>query len=113
MRCASTRARSDFKVRRETGLFTGVGLTHAEDVANRTTRRVAHHDDPAAEQSEADDTTLAIVLAKVIDFDGRSSEYELGIFEVEAALDERLLSLGRIVGDAHMVIVSTITDAVN
>ena len=42
MRCASTREKSDFEVRRETGLFTGVGLTHAENVANRTTRRVGH-----------------------------------------------------------------------
>ena len=67
MRCASTRGRSDFEVRRETGLFTGIGLTHAEDVANCATRRTAHHHDPALEHAIADDATLAAILASVID----------------------------------------------
>ena len=47
MRCESTRARSDPEVRREAGLLTVVGLSHAEDVAHRATRGVADDYQPA------------------------------------------------------------------
>jgi len=67
-------------------LFTGVGLTHAKDVTNRTTRRVAHHHDPSMKAAVTDDSTLAIVLASVLDLDSHSSENENGVFEVEATI---------------------------
>src|SRR5437773_1196495 len=40
---ASTLARSDFKVRREAGFLTVVGLSHAENVARGPSRGVADH----------------------------------------------------------------------
>ncbi len=52
---ASTRERSDFKVRREARLFTVIGLPHAEDVADRATRGVADDDHTAAERAVAED----------------------------------------------------------
>lgn len=42
---ASTLARSDFKVRRETGFLTVVGLSHAEDMARSTSGRVSDYDE--------------------------------------------------------------------
>src|SRR5450432_3748416 len=69
MRCASTRARSDFEVRCETGLLTGIGLSHAEDVANRATRRVADNHHPAFQGAVANDSSLAIALTSVFDLD--------------------------------------------
>jgi hypothetical protein len=53
-KCPSTRARSEPKVRREAGLLTVISLSHAENVANRTTRGVADHDKPANQQTEDD-----------------------------------------------------------
>lgn len=43
---ASTRARSDFKERRNAGLFAFIGFPHTENVAIRATRRVSHDNDP-------------------------------------------------------------------
>jgi len=42
-----TRARSDFKERRDAGFFAFIGFPHAEDVAIRATPRVAHDSHPA------------------------------------------------------------------
>src|SRR5450631_48222 len=65
MRWASTRARSEFEVRRETGLLTVVGLPHAEDVANRATRRVADDHHSTFQSAVANDPPLTIVLTGV------------------------------------------------
>jgi hypothetical protein len=46
---ASTLARSDFKVRREERFFTIIGLSHAEDMASGTSRRIADHDKPTGQ----------------------------------------------------------------
>ena len=85
-------------------MFTGVGLTHAEDVADRTTRRVAHHHDPSTENAVADNTMLAVVPASVVELDGDAGEYKGGVIEVEASIRKRLFSLGRIVVDAHRLL---------
>ena len=62
MECASTLGRSDFKVRRETGFLTMVGLSHAENVARSTSRRIADHHQAAREQAVTDDAGFAICL---------------------------------------------------
>jgi len=107
--CASTRARSEPKVRREAGLLTFVCLSHAEDVANRATRGVADHYEPAAEQTKAEDSVFTIVLALVLDLDRDAVEDSIGVLEVQTPLSQRALALGRIVCYAHVVIVSTRT----
>ena len=76
-------------------------------MANRATRCVAHHHDSASERAIADDAALAIVLASVFDLDRDTREDKSGVFEVEPTIRKRLLSLGRVVSDAHDVIVST------
>jgi hypothetical protein len=40
-------------------LFAVICFPHAEDLAIRATRRVAHHDKSILEQAEADDPLLA------------------------------------------------------
>ena len=65
MECASTLARSDFKVRRETGFLTIVGLSHAEYVARGAARGVTDYDEPPGEQSIARNRRAAQTLAEV------------------------------------------------
>jgi hypothetical protein len=82
MTWALTRARSEPKVRCETGLLTIVCLSHAEDVANRATWGVANHYQPARKQAEAENSAFTIVFAFVFDFNRHAPEYRLGVFEV-------------------------------
>src|SRR5712691_4791809 len=56
---ASTRARSDFKVRREAFLFAAIGFPHAENVATRTPRDVTTHDHACLETAVTDDAGFA------------------------------------------------------
>ena len=100
---------SEPKVRREASLLTIIGLSHAEHVAIRATRRVPNDYQSVFQASVADDSTFAVVLARVFDLDRRPFEDDQGILEVETALYERLLSLGWIVGQAHSDSVSTKT----
>ena len=55
MTWASTGESSDFKIRREAGLFTIIGFPHAEYVADRATRGVTDDDHTASERAVADD----------------------------------------------------------
>ena len=89
MRCASTRARSDFEVGREAGLLTVIGLSHAEDVANRATRGVADDHHTALEHAVADDASFSVILAPVFDFNGNAFEDEQAVVKVNAALGQR------------------------
>ena len=57
--CASTLARSDFKVWCETCFLTMVCLSHAENVARSASWRVPDHHQPARKQAVADDAGLA------------------------------------------------------
>ena len=107
--CASTRGRSDPEVRRDAGLFTIVGLSHAEDMALRATRGVADHDHPAFQLAEADDPPLTAFLANILDFDCHAPEYKGCILEILATLIKRLLAFGRIVGHSHLHSVYTLT----
>lgn len=78
MAWASSRSRSEPKVRREVALLTFIGLSHAEDVAGRATRGVSDHHQPARQQPEAQDAALTIVFAKVLDLDGQPSKHLSG-----------------------------------
>ena len=100
---------SEPKVRREAGLLTIISLSYAEYVANRATRGISNDYHPIFKSAVADDSAFAVVLARVVDLDCGSLEDDQGIFEVEAALLERPLSLGRIEGQTHWDSVSTKT----
>ena len=65
---------SEPEVRRETSLLTIIGLSHAEHVAIRATRRVPDDYKSALQETEADNATLTIILAPVFDLDRRTSE---------------------------------------
>jgi hypothetical protein len=93
MTCASTRCRSDFKERCEAGLFTGVCLPHAENVAILAARGVADHHNATSKQTVANDSALSVVQAVIVDFDGHSGEDLSCVFEVQASLGESLLAL--------------------
>ena len=105
----SARAKSEPKMRCEAGLLTVVGLSHAEDVANRATRGVADHYQPAGKQAKADHAAFTVVLACVLDLDRHALEDSPCVFKVQAAFSECSLALGWIVGDSHLVSVSTRT----
>lgn len=83
---------SEPKVRREASLLTIIGLSHAEHVANRATRRVPDDDHTVFEAAVADDSTFAVVPTRVFNLDGRTFKDDQGVFEIEAALFESLLS---------------------
>ncbi len=107
--CASTRLRSEPEVRREAGLLTIVGLSHAEDVTTRATRGVADYDDPAMQEAVADNAAFTIVLTIIYDLDSSACEDQQSVFKIQATLGKGLVALGRIVGDTHRVIVFTKT----
>ena len=99
MTCASTRARSEPKERRDTRLFAVIGFPHAEDVAIRATRRVANDNNTTVEQTEADDAEFTVVSAIVFDLECRSRENQLCVLEIESAFREGSCSLGRVIDD--------------
>jgi hypothetical protein len=97
--CASTRARSEPKERRDTRFLAVIGFPHAKDVAIRATRRIPYDDYPAAEQTEADDADFTVVPAGVLDLKRRALKDNFRIFEVEPSLLEGGCPLGRVVRD--------------
>src|SRR3954467_2271792 len=104
MECASTLARSDFKVRRETGFFTIVCLSHAEYVARCPPRGVADHDETARQQAITDDAALAVVLAQIFNLDCKALEDNSPVFEIQPAINQSACTLGRVEGDAHRLL---------
>lgn len=107
MTCASTRRRSERKVRCEAGLLTIVGLSHAEDMTHCATRGVPDDHQAALEDSETDDPCLSIVLPLVFDLGSQPIEDQCGILEVKSTMGQCPLALGGIVGDAHGINVYT------
>jgi len=65
--CASTRARSDFKVRREAFLFPAISLPHAEYVSTVASRDITDRNHTSFEHTKADDASLTIVPTCVLD----------------------------------------------
>ena len=104
MECASTLARSDFKVRRETGFFTIVCLSHAEYVASCAPRGIADHDEAAGQQAITNDATLAVVLAQVLNLDCNALEDDGSVFEIQPAISKSAYTLDRVEGDAHWLL---------
>ena len=99
--CASTRLRSEPKIRREAGLFTIVGLSHAEYVTVFATRGVADHDNSAVQQAVADDAEFAVILSIINQLDRCAREDEGGILKVQSSLSKGSGALGGVVGDRH------------
>ena len=75
-----------------------VGLSHAENVAKRTTRRVTDDHHPALQRAIAKDSSLTVVLTRVFGLHRDTRKYKRGIFEIESTISKRLVSLCRIVG---------------
>ena len=99
--CASTRARSDFKGRRDPDPFAFICSSHTEDMAIRATRRVANDNHSPAEDAKANDALLAVLLSSVFHFERDAREYQFGIIEVKSSFHQRASTLGWIVGDCH------------
>lgn len=107
MTCASTRLRSEPKVRRKAGLLTFVGLSHAENMAYCAPRRVPDDYQAALEHAEADDPGLSVVLPLVFDLGSQAIKDRSGIVKVKSAVGKSPVALGWIVGDAHRINVYT------
>jgi hypothetical protein len=99
--CASIRARSDLKVRREAFFFTVIGFSHAENVASRAAPDVPNYDQASLEMSVTDDPRFAIVFACVLDLNRNACEHRIGVAEIETSFRQGLSTLGRIEGDAR------------
>jgi len=89
MECASTLARSDFKVRRETGFFTIVCLSHAEYVARCTPRGVADYNEAPGQHPVANDAAFAVVLPRIFDLNRDALEDDSCVFKVQPAIGQR------------------------
>lgn len=95
IRCASARARSEPKVRREAGLLTFVCFSHAENVAIRAARGVADDHQSALEPAVADHPDFAIFLAGIFQVDRRSGEHDRRILMIKAPFPQCACTLGQ------------------
>lgn len=86
MTCASTRLRSEPKVRRKASLLTFVGLTHAENMAYCAARRVPDDYQAVLKYPEADDPRLSVILPHVFDLGSQSGEDSCGIVKVKSTV---------------------------
>ena len=75
IRWAATRLRSDFKVRADAGLFTGIGFPHAEDMAGHSALRVTNYNQTIHQIAKADYSDFAIVLASVLNLKGDAGKH--------------------------------------
>ena len=78
-------------------------------MAIRATRRVADNNHSIAQHAEANHAPLAVVISHIFCLEVRAGEDNFGIFKVKASFRQRYGALIRIVGDCHLVIVSTST----
>jgi hypothetical protein len=97
---ASTRARSDFKERRDACSLSFIGLPHAEDVTVRAARRVAHNDKASRQQPVADDALLAVVPPGVFDLYRDTGKDQRCVCEIQSTFGQRLRALDRIERDS-------------
>ncbi len=100
-----------FEVRRVAADFSGIALSHRENVACDSTGRVTNHDHAAIEKADTKHSSLSIVLPIIIDFQGEAGKDFTCRFEVEPALNKSPFSFCRVVGDSHVIIVYTISAA--
>ena len=113
IRCASTRARSDFKERRDTVLFAFIGFPHAKNVAISAARGVTDNDDSTFQGSKTDDVTFAVVFPGVFNLDRNSSKHNYGIFKIKTSFQQRKVTLSAVKRDFQVVIVYTTTKCCN
>lgn len=99
--CASTRFKSDFKIRPEALFLAVICFPHAEDMSTCAARHIAHNNQATRQVAIADHSDFTIVLSRIFDLNGCAPENQARVFEIESALDQRSQALGRIVGDAH------------
>jgi hypothetical protein len=104
MTCASTRARSEPEERRDARFLAVISFPHAEDVAIRATRRVAHYNDPSMKDTKADDSRFAVIPARIRDLESRAGKDKCRILKVESALSKGGRSFPRIEGDCHTLL---------
>ena len=109
MTCAATFARSDPKERGDKRLLAVIGFPHAEYMAIRATRGVANDNHSVPEHPKAEDSLFSVVLASVLGLKVRRFKYNLRVFEVELSFGEGPVSFWGVVGDSHVVSVSTST----
>ena len=109
MTWASTRVRSDFKERRDARFFAAICFPDAKDVAAIASGRVINNYHSTMQEPVADHPGFAVILAGVFDLQGDSRKDDSRIVEIQAPSREGSLALGRIVGYAYAVIVTTET----
>ena len=107
--CASTRARSEPKVRGEAYLFTVICLSHTKNVTHRATRGVADNHHAFGQLAVTNDPLFTVVLARILNFDCQAIKHGNRIYKVQSAICQRLFSFDWIVGDTNQVIVYTST----
>lgn len=109
VRCESTRARSDFKERRDTRFFAGIGFPHTEYMSRVAARCVPDYDHSTEQEPVTDDPGLTVILARILDFKGDAFKDDLRVLEGQATRGKRLVALDRVEGDTRMVNVTTET----
>ncbi len=107
--CASTRARSEPKVRGEACLFTIICLSHTKNMAHRAARGIADNHHASGQQAVANDPLFTIVLARIFNFDSQAIEHDNRVFKIQSTICQSLFTFGGIIGDVHVVIVYTKT----
>jgi len=100
---------SDFKEWRDAVLFAFICFPHAEDVAIRATRCVAHDDYPSFQHSVADNTCFAVVFSRIFDLQSDTRKDQCSVRKIQPALRQRFVALGWVKSNPHAVIVATST----
>lgn len=111
MTFVSTRVRSDFKERRDARFFAAIGFPHAKDVAAIASGRVTNNNHSTMQEPVADHPGLAVILAGVLHLRGDARKDDDRILKIQATSREGSLALGRIVGFAQVVVVTTETSS--
>jgi hypothetical protein len=99
--CASTRAKSDFKERRDAALFAFIGFHHTKYMATCASRRRAHNNHPAFQIATTNYAGFAVVFARVFIFQSDSGENLRRVPKIQPAICEGLGALRWVEGDSH------------
>jgi hypothetical protein len=78
-------------------LFTGIGFSHADDVADIASLGIANDDHSAVEVAEADEALFTIIPSFVLELGNRALENFIGTLEIKLPLSDGLQPLSRIV----------------
>jgi hypothetical protein len=80
-------------------LLAVIGFPHRKNVAVGSARRPRHDHHPAFQRSGGDEAIFRVVEPHVLPGGDETGEYLSSIGEIEPALAQGLLSLGRVEGD--------------